>query len=140
MEIIPLDIMEIIPLNIMEIIPLDIIINHIIPYTYNIQPNILLEDIKNYYIIKTKLINYKYNINIIKHELLSNCYMNKQKFNNILDRHFQIHSKKYDYHIIYNYSQNSQFNIIFGLLTIEERTYFSEYIFKELYQWISMNP
>ena len=120
----------------MEIIPLDIIINHIIPYTYNIQPNLLLEDIKNYYTIKTKLINDKYNINIIKHELLSNCYMNKQKFNNILDRHFQIHLNNYDYHIIYNYSQNSQFNIVFGLLSKEERTYFSEYILKELYQWI----
>lgn len=120
----------------MERIPLDIIINHIIPYTYNIQPKILLEDIKNYYIIKTKLINDKYNTNIIKHELLSNCYMNKQKFNNILDRHFQIRVKKYDYHIIYNYSQDSQFNIVFGLLTKKERTNFSEYIFKELYQWI----
>ena len=120
----------------MKRIPLDIIINHIIPYTYNIQPNILLEDIKNYYIIKTKLINDKYNTNIIKHELLSNCYMNKQKFNNILDRNFQIYSKNYNYHNIYNYSQNSQFNIVFGLLTREERTYFSEYILKELYQWI----
>jgi hypothetical protein len=120
----------------MERIPLDIIINHIIPYTYNIQPNILLEDIKNYYTIKTKLINDKHNTNVIKHELLSNCYINKQKFNNILDRHFQIHLKNYDYHIIYNYSQNSQFNIVFGLLTREERTYFSEYILKELYQWI----
>ena len=62
--------------------------------------------------------------------------MNTPKCNDILDRHFQIHSKKYDYHIIYQYSQKSQFNIIFGLLTREERTYFSEYILKELYQWI----
>jgi len=117
-------------------IPFDIIINHIIPYTYNIQPNLLLEDIKNYYTIKIKLINDKYNTNIIKHELLSNCYMNKQKFNNILDKHFQIHLKNYDYHIIYKYSQNTQFNIVFGLLSREERAYFSEYILKELYQWI----
>ena len=123
----------------MERIPNDIIINHIIPYTYNIQPNILLEDIKNYYTVKTTLINDKYNINIIKRELLSNCYMNKQKFNNILDRHFQIHSKNYDYHIMYNYSKNSQFNIVFGLLTREERTAFSKYILNELYQWIVFN-
>ena len=120
----------------MEKIPLDIIINHIIPYTYNIQPKLLLEDITNYYTIKTKLINNNFNTNIIKHELLSNCYMNKQKFNNILDRRFQIHFKKYDNHNIYNYSQNTQFNIVFGLLSREERTYFSEYIFNELYQWI----
>jgi len=120
----------------MERIPFDVIINHIIPYTYNIQPKLLLEDIKNYYTIKTKLINDKYNTNIIKHELLSNCYMNKKKFNNILDRHFQIHVKNYDNHILYKYSQNTQFNIVFALLSREERTYFSEYIFKELYQWI----
>lgn len=118
----------------MERIPLDIIMNHIIPYTYNIQPNILLEDIKNYYIIKAKLINNKYDTKIIKHELLSNCYMNTQKFNNILDRHFQIHSKNYDHNIIYQYSQKTKFNIVFGLLSIEERTSSSEYIFKELYQ------
>ena len=29
----------------MERIPFDIIINHIIPYTYNVQSNILLENI-----------------------------------------------------------------------------------------------
>jgi hypothetical protein len=84
----------------MERIPLDIIINYIIPYTYNIQPKSLLEDIENYYTIKTKLINDKYNTNVIKHELLSNCYMNKRKCNVILDRHFQIHLKNYDHHII----------------------------------------
>ena len=62
--------------------------------------------------------------------------MNTQKFNDILDRHFQIHSKNYDHHIIYQYSQKTKFNIVFGLLSREERTCFSEYIFKELYQWI----
>ena len=120
----------------MERIPFDVIINHIIPYTYNIQPKLLLEDIKNYYTIKTKLINDKYNTNIIKHELLSNCYMNKKKFNNILARRFQVHLQNYDNHNLYKYSQNTQFNIVFALLSGKERTYFSEYIFKELYQWI----
>ncbi len=122
----------------MERIPFDIIINYIIPYTYNIQPKLLLEDIKNYYTIKTKLLNNKYDTNIIKHELLSNCYINKQYFNNILERHFQIHLNNYDNNnnIIYKYSENTRFKIVFGLLTIEERNYFSEYILKELYQWI----
>jgi hypothetical protein len=120
----------------MERLPFDIIINHIIPYTYNIQPKLLLEDIENYYTIKRKLINNKHNTNIIKHELISNCYMNKQQFNNILDRHFLFHLKNYDNNIMCNYSLNTKFNIVFGLLTREERNCFSEYILKELYQWI----
>lgn len=114
----------------MERIPFDIIINYIIPYTYNIQLKLLLEDIKNYYTIKTKLINNKYDTNLIKYKLLANCYMNKKKFDNILDRHFQIHLKNYDNHILYNYSLNIRFNIVFGLLSREERNYFSEYIQK----------
>ena len=49
----------------MKRIPIDIIINHIIPYTYNIQPNLLLEDIKNYHKIKTILTDDKYDIDVI---------------------------------------------------------------------------
>jgi len=120
----------------MERIPIDIIINHIIPYTYNIQPKLLLEDIKNYRKIKTILINDKYDTDIIKHEILAIFYINEQKLNNILHRHFQINLKKYDCNILYKYSQNTKFNILFGLFSKEERTYFSEYILKELKQWI----
>ena len=50
----------------METLPFDIIINNIIPYTYNIQPSLLLEDIKNYYNIKKILMNEKYDTIIIK--------------------------------------------------------------------------
>jgi hypothetical protein len=120
----------------MKRIPIDIIINHIIPYTYNIQPNLLLEDIKNYHKIKTILTDDKYDIDVIKHEILAVFYTNKQKLNNILHRHFQINLQNYDYNIIYKYSQNTIFNILFGLFSIEERTYFSEYILKDLRQWI----
>ena len=62
----------------MKIIPIDIIINHIIPYTYNIQPNLLLEDIKNYHKIKTILMDGKYDIDVIKHEILAIFYSTKQ--------------------------------------------------------------
>ena len=120
----------------MKRIPIDIIINHIIPYTYNIQPNLLLEDIKNYHKIKTILTDDKYDIDVIKHEILAGFYTNKQKLNNILHRHFQINLQNYDYNIIYKYSQNTKFNILFGLFSIEERTYFSEYILTDLRQWI----
>jgi len=120
----------------MKRIPIDIIINHIIPYTYNIQPNLLLEDIKNYHKIKTILTDDKYDIDVIKHEILAVFYTNKQKLNNILHRHFQINLQNYDYNIIYGYSRNTKFNILFGLFSIEERTQFSEYILKDLKDWI----
>lgn len=116
----------------MKRIPIDVIINHIIPYTYNIQPNLLLEDIKNYHKIKTILTDDKYDIDVIKHEILAVFYTNKQKLNNILHRHFL----NYDYNIIYKYSQNTKFNILFGLFSIEERTYFSKYILTDLRPWI----
>jgi hypothetical protein len=120
----------------MKRIPFDIIINNIIPYTYNIQPKLLLEDIKNYYEIKIKLINDKYDIYIIKNEILAIFYNDKQKLKNILYRHFQVNLKKKDYNIIYQYPQNIQFNILFGLFSKEERNYFSEYILNDLRIWI----
>jgi len=120
----------------MKKIPIDIIINNIIPYTYNIQPKFLLEDIKNYHKIRIILIDDKYDTDVIKHEILAVFYGNEQKLNNILHRHFQINLQNYDYNIIYGYSQNTKFNILFGLFSIEERTHFSEYILKDLKDWI----
>jgi len=78
----------------MKRIPFDVIINHIIPYTYNVQSNILLEDIKNYFTIKEILMNKKYDTNIIKHEILSVFYDNNCKLSTILYRHFQMKFKK----------------------------------------------
>jgi hypothetical protein len=104
----------------METIPYDIIINHIIPYTYNIQPKILIEDIKNYYTIKSKIMNDKYS-STIKLEILA-YFSFKNMFNNILNRHFIINLKQYSYNKIKNFSIEKRFNILFGLLTKEERT------------------
>lgn len=123
----------------MEKLPFDVIINNIMPYIYNIQPKFLLEDIKNYHKIRKILIDDKYDIDIIKHELISLFYFNehnKKKLNNILHRQFKINLKKYDYEIIEKYPQNTKFNIIFGLFTKEERIYFSEYILEDLKYWI----
>jgi len=115
----------------MERIPFDVIINHIIPYTYNVQSNILLEDIKNYFTIKELLINKKYDINMIKHEILSIFYNNNHNLSTILYRHFQMKLKKKDYNIIYNLSNNKRFNILFGLFTKEERVLFLEHILQD---------
>uniref|UniRef100_A0A6C0EQ46 Uncharacterized protein n=1 Tax=viral metagenome TaxID=1070528 RepID=A0A6C0EQ46_9ZZZZ len=118
----------------MEKLPFDIIINHIIPYTYNIQAKLLLEDIKNYYEIKKILMDDKYNTNIIKRELLSVLY-SKTKATRIWSRRFQVNSKEYNYKILYKYSQNTRFNILFGLFSKQERIFFSEYI-KQIQQSI----
>ena len=121
----------------MESLPFDIIINHIIPYTYNIQSKLLLEDIKNYYTIKEILLNYKYDTNIIKHEILAVFYDNKSLLSTILNRRFQFKFKNYDYNIIYKYPEsNTRFNILFGLFTKEERQTFFEYIFQDDSIWV----
>lgn len=104
----------------MENVPYDIIINHIIPYTYNIQPNILMEDIKNYYMIKSKIMEDKYSTSI-KLEIFAFFYY-KNAFNNILNRNFTINLNKYTYNNIEKSSIEKRFNILFGLLTKEERT------------------
>jgi len=119
----------------MKRIPFDVIINHIIPYTYNVQSNILLEDIKNYYTIKEILMNKKYNTNMIKHEILALFYDNRSKLSTILNRHFQMKFKKKDCDIIYTFSNNKIFNILFGLFTKEERMFFLEYILQDNFFW-----
>ena len=118
----------------MEKIPFDIFINHIMPYAYHIQPKILLEDIKNYYSIKTILINGEYDAYDMKEFLLRNYYLNKQRINHLLDKRF----KKKNYDNIYNYSQNKQFNIVFGLISSEERTLFSEYVSEQFHRWMNI--
>lgn len=120
----------------MERIPYDVIINHIIPYTYNIQSNILLEDIKNYYTIKEILMDTKHDTHMIKHEILAIFYDNKTKLAAILYRHFQMKLKKKDYNIIYNFSNNKRFSILFGLFTKEERIQFLKYILRDNGIWI----
>ena len=105
----------------MEKIPYDVIINNIIPYTYNIQSNLLLEDIKNYYTIKSKIMNNKYYSITIKLEIL--VYFDfESMFDTILNRHFIVKLKQYNFDHIISASLEKKFNILFGLLTKEERT------------------
>ena len=116
----------------MEKLPFDIIINHIIPYTSNIQPKVLLEDIKNYYEMKKILLDNKYNTSIVKRELLSILYSNPKAIQ-LFSRRFQVNATKYNYKTIYNYPLNTRFNILFGLFTKKERIRFSKYITNKLH-------
>jgi hypothetical protein len=122
----------------MEIIrklPLDII-QKILPYTYNIQSNLLLEDIKNYYKIKTILMDENYDTNMIKHITISVFYDNQPALNKILYRNFNFNMKKYDCNLIYNYSKDTIFNILLGLFTKEERNRFLDHLLEDNGMWI----
>ena len=119
-------------------IPFDIIINHIIPYTYNIQPNFLLEDIKNYYFIKEILMKNIYDINLIKHEIFAIFYTNNNILLNILSRYYSyLILKKISKDIndindnMYRYTNDKRFSILFGLFTKDERIKFLEHILED---------
>jgi len=125
-------------LSLMERIPFDIWINHILPYTYNMQPSALLEDMRNFCAIKSAF--QPYDTEIIKHELVSiaTMHVNRQKLDTILTRHwlFQMKFNQFDGNMFYKYSKNTKFHILFGLFTAEERTSLAEYIFREIANWI----
>lgn len=116
-------------------IPFVIIINHIIPYTYNIQPNFLLEDIKNYYFIKEILMKNIYDFNLIKHEIFAIFYTNNNILLNILSRYYSyLILKKISKDIndnIYRYTTDKRFSILFGLFTKDERIKFLEHILED---------
>jgi hypothetical protein len=120
----------------MERIPFDIIINNIIPYTYNTQPTVLLEDIKNYYAIKTKLMDDKYEPANVKIELLAYFYGKTFTFHKILNRHFNTNIQHNDYNYIKKHSIDTHFSILFGLLTPRERTIVSDYLIDVLVGFI----
>ena len=121
----------------MNRIPFDVIINHIIPYTYNVQSNILLEDIKNYHTIKEILFDQKHDINIVKHDILAIFYVYPARLSTILHRHFQMKLTKKNYDVIYNFSKDKRFNILFRLFTKEERIHFLEYMIRDNGIWIT---
>jgi hypothetical protein len=106
------------------IIPWDIIINHIIPYTYELQQKLLLEDIQNFHIIKKELMNEKYDIYIIKCDILNIFYDFHTPLMNIIKRHFI----PITLNQIYSCSVDKMFSLLFGLFIPKERTQFLQYI------------
>jgi hypothetical protein len=129
----------------LQIIPNDIIINHIIPYTYNIQSKKFLMDIKSFYIdynIINDVYMFDYNGIILLRDLLffTGIYEYK-KLINIFKKH--IFFKNYsntqisDY-IINNFELNIKINTIrkvrflIGILTPLQRTQFiNNFIIKD---------
>jgi hypothetical protein len=115
-------------------LPIDIIINHILPYSYNTQPNKLLTDVRSYY-NDYKLVESIYmtqhNEWILLHDLIKFCDVDN-KFKKILRRHFIIANQSEEI-LINLINRNFHRNIIYvekkikfiwGLLTPIERTRF----------------
>lgn len=126
--------------NGMRTLPKDVIINHIIPYTYNTQPQNYLQDIRSYvrdYSFLDNIYVFDFNDVILLNDLLFYCnqyrhYINvSKKLTNIVGRHFMITNEKsaLDYVVTKlrsNSSENHRIKIkfIWGLMTPFERTDF----------------
>ena len=113
----------------MNRLPYDIIYNHIIPYTYVKQPIPLLEDIKNFDLIKKELLHSKYNTKLIKHEILAVFYSDTNILKKILERSFIFNQTlKTKNTNIHSYTNDKKFAILFGLFTPNERDIFLKHI------------
>ena len=134
------------PVNRINKLPNDII-NHIIPYTYNVQNKILLNDITNYVETKNKIIKLNYNYlssypyfyNLEdKFSILRTIYTYK-RMEHIYKLFVQnLHYKteeaidKYIRFILNDAKQNMELNIIWGLLLPKERNDIV-YLFQKTY-------
>jgi hypothetical protein len=120
----------------MNRLPYDIIYNHIIPYTYNSQPIPLLEDIKNFDLIKKELLHNKYSTKAIKHEILAIFYSDTNILKNVLERSFMFkQTLKTKNTNIHSYTNNKKFAILFGLFTPNERQKFLQHITQDNGIW-----
>lgn len=122
-------------------LPTEIMINHILPYTYEKQPQKLLNDIKSFYNDLNIIENYYYfeqNSSVLLNDMIDfiNIPSSYERFeilhnNNHHDykfiRKYVLKKHKTYYKIIINYSNieiDRAIRKIFGLMTLIERTRF----------------
>jgi hypothetical protein len=80
------------------LLPEDVIINHIIPFTYSVQPRKLMVDIRSYvddYAFLENIYTFEYNDEILLYDLVTFCNNGKfptwglePKYDDIIRRHF----------------------------------------------------
>ena len=130
-------------INYIQRLPEDVVINHIIPYTYQLQPRRLLYDIRSFvndYALVESIYMTQFNALILLNDLLQFCYINvspsygiENIFENVLRRHYCISGKSEEYlisRVRLNFHRNVEvrterkIKFIWGLLTRQERTQF----------------
>jgi len=130
-------------INYIQSLPEDVVINHIIPYTYQLQPKRLLSDIRSFvndYALVESIYMTQFNAHILLHDLLRFCHINlypsygmENLFDSILRRNYLISGKSEEYLINIvrlNFHRNVEpqperkIKFIWGLLTRQERTEF----------------
>jgi len=136
--------------NNLKRLPSEIIMTHIIPYTYSVQPAIHLHDIRSFKVEYDLLQNlfFDYNEIIILNDLVQFCnsnimpnYIISYKYEKIMRRHFSFRNKtKYEinkfvflniHRKMLSFSER-KIRFLFGLLTPDERSsFFNLYILEE---------
>jgi hypothetical protein len=130
-------------INYIQNLPEDVVINHIIPYTCQVQPRSLLSDIRSFvndYTLVESIYMTQFNSLILLNDLLRFCHINlhvsygiENIFETILRRHLTIFGKSEEYlinHVRINFHRNvkvrteRKIKFIWALLTRQERTQF----------------
>ncbi len=135
-------------IKLLQILPHDIVVNHIIPYTYEKQPKILLQDIRSYSSDLDLIDNYymfESNEIILLNDLVRFCNNNiapvydvEPRYETILKRHFSMKDKTrleikqfvfIDFHRRLIVHPERKIKFLWGLLTPTERTrFFNRYV------------
>jgi hypothetical protein len=135
-------------IKLLQILPHDIVVNHIIPYTYEKQPKILLQDIRSYSSDLDLIDNYymfESNEIILLNDLVRFCNNNiapvydvEPRYETILKRHFSMKDKTrleikqfvfIDFHRRLIVHPERKIKFLWGLLTPVERTrFFNRYV------------
>lgn len=139
-------------INFLKMVPMDVIMNHIMPFTYEPKPPRHMNDIRSYYSDYQMIINYYYydlNEYILLRDIV-NFYNNNQPLDNgiehsftvKLNRNIRLQQKSLDEKcafIFFNYKDNITVNaenkikFLWGLLKPHERTTFiNKYVIEYL--------
>jgi hypothetical protein len=136
-------------------LPLDVILNHILPFLYQPQPQKLLEDIRSYvtdYNILQNVYLYEYNYSILYHDIRTYCigrtrpYSTFEKLKNIVGRHVLcktnakiMNTIRYIHDRSNPGTEAQKIKFLWGLLTPQERTDFINKMVIEEYQEIQIH-